>query len=126
MIAKTAGGAHDDMGAALQRATLGPVVHAANAGRDPGTGLAIEPGQLACDLQRQFARRRDGEGQRPAGARDNRGGVAQLLIEDRQRVAVLQALFRGEGFAADYCDKRLEHLATPVMNTVHDSAVTGG
>ena len=64
MVAQAAGGADDDMRAPLQRAALVAIVHAAHAGRDLHAGLAIEPRQLACDLQRQFTGGGDGQRQR--------------------------------------------------------------
>ena len=68
MVAQTARRADDDMGALVQRLALLRGVHAADAGGDARAGLAIEPDQLAADLQRQFAGRRDDEGERRAGA----------------------------------------------------------
>ena len=65
VVAQAAGGAHDDLRAADQRPALGPVVHAADAGRDLGPG--VKPFQFARDLQRQFARGCDHQRGRQAG-----------------------------------------------------------
>ena len=72
MVAQAPRRAHDDMDARLQGAALALRVHAADAGADARAGMAIEPGQLALDLQRQFARRRDDERERRAGRRQER------------------------------------------------------
>ena len=53
----------------LQRAALRARVHAADAGDDARAGMCVEPVQLARDLQRQFARRRDDEAERRAVSR---------------------------------------------------------
>jgi hypothetical protein len=47
-------------------------------GRDPGTGLAVQPDKLTADLQRQFAGRRDHQGKRRAGGRQRMRLVQQL------------------------------------------------
>ena len=80
MVAQPARRADDDMGAAGQAAALLRRIHAADAGRDPGAGLAVEPDQLAADLQRQLAGRRDHQrhrlqriGKRAAGLEQLRG-----------------------------------------------------
>ncbi len=64
MVAQAAGGADDDMGAALQRPALGAIVHAADAGGDARARLFVKPAQLARHLQGQLARGRDGQRQR--------------------------------------------------------------
>ena len=55
-----------------------PRIHAADAGHDSRAGKMIEPCQLALDLQRQFARRRDDQGQRrrPPGRTSRRRPAA--------------------------------------------------
>ena len=70
MVAQPAGRADDDVGALCQRAALAPRVHAADAGDHAGTGLGVEPGQFALDLQRQFAGRRDTRASGRAGRAD--------------------------------------------------------
>ncbi|EQB30589.1 hypothetical protein M529_19780 [Sphingobium ummariense RL-3] len=77
MIAQAARRADDDMRAAVQRPPFPAGVHAADAGRDPGARVAIEPFQFPADLQRQLARRRDDERQRG-------GGIGQLAIVAQQ------------------------------------------
>ena len=91
MIAQPPRRAHDDMDAGLQGAALALRVHAADAGRDARAGVAIEPGQLAFDLQRQFARRRDDERERCAGRRQGRRVAEQRL---RHRDAIGDGLAR--------------------------------
>ena len=81
MIAQAAGRADHDMRAALQVAAFLRRIHAADAGRDPRPGLGIEPFQLAPDLQRQFARRRDDQRQWRSGGL---GKAAQQLPCQRQ------------------------------------------
>ncbi len=72
MVAQPAWRADDDMGACLEGAALGALVHAADAGNDARAGVMVEPLQFAGDLQRQFARRRDDE-------RERRGGVGEFF-----------------------------------------------
>lgn len=66
MVAQTARRADDDVRAVAERPTLARGVHAADAGGDAGTGPGIEPFQLAADLQRQLAGRRDDQRHRRA------------------------------------------------------------
>ncbi len=56
MIAQAAGRADDHMGALVQQPLLLARIHAADAGDDAGSGRRVEPGELALDLQREFAR----------------------------------------------------------------------
>ncbi len=67
VVAQPARSADDNMCAAFKRALFGPVVHAANAGRDLGTGPGVEPFQLTRDLQRQFPGRCNDQRQRVVG-----------------------------------------------------------
>ena len=73
MVAQPPRRAHDDMRAAFQRAALFAGIHAADARHHPRARLAIEPGQFALDLHRQFARRRDDQ-------RQGGGGRAKAAI----------------------------------------------
>jgi hypothetical protein len=66
VVAQAAGGADDDLRPGAQRVPLLRRVHPADACRHPRAGLAVEPDQLAADLQRQLARRRDHQRQRLA------------------------------------------------------------
>ncbi len=66
MVAQTARRADDDMRAMAERPALARGVHAADAGGDTRTRPGIEPFQLAADLQRQFAGRRDDQRHRRA------------------------------------------------------------
>jgi hypothetical protein len=77
MVAQAAGRADDDMGALIEQRGLAARVHAADAGDDAGIGVFVEPGELALDLQRQFARRRDDQRQRLAGAAEGFGLAEQ-------------------------------------------------
>jgi hypothetical protein len=52
------------VGTLRQGAHLLADVHAADAGRHARTGLGIEPGQLALDLEREFTGRRDDQRER--------------------------------------------------------------
>ncbi len=58
-----------------------------------------------------------------AGAFDRGSGVAHLLIEQGQRVLVLDPLFGLEGAPAHEGHNCLEHLLTPVMNDVHNDDI---
>ncbi|MCY1172309.1 hypothetical protein D9M73_124420 [compost metagenome] len=84
MVAQAARRADDDMRAVAERAALAAGVHPANAGRNPRTGLGVEPFELAAHLQRQFARRRDGERQRRARRRQAAFVFGQQLRGDGQ------------------------------------------
>jgi len=64
MVLQTARRADDDVGAVVQGARLLAGVHAADAGDDLGARLGVQPFQLRRDLQRQLARRGDGQHQR--------------------------------------------------------------
>ena len=55
---------HDDMGATFQGPALVAHIHTANGRYHMGTGFGIEPAQLALDLQRQLAGRRNHQRQR--------------------------------------------------------------
>ena len=59
VIAQPPRRADHDVRAMVQRAAFLAGVHAPDAADDPGAGLGIEPGQLAADLQGEFAGRRD-------------------------------------------------------------------
>ena len=85
VVAQTPGRANDDMDARLQGAALALRVHAADAGANARAGVAIEPGQLAFDLQRQLPRRRNDEGERRAGRRQS-GSVAEQRLGHRDGV----------------------------------------
>jgi hypothetical protein len=63
VIAQTARRGDNDMRAALQRPALVTHVHATHGRGQNSIGLPEEPRQLALDLQGQFARRRDHQGQ---------------------------------------------------------------
>ncbi len=67
VIAQAARRADDDVGAARQLLLLGADAHAADGDDDARAGVGIEPFELAADLHRKLARRRDDEG---AGAVD--------------------------------------------------------
>ncbi len=97
MVAQAAGRADDDVDTGMQPAPLGARVHAADAGRDRRTGLAIEPGQLAVDLQCKLTGRRDDQRQRPAGGTETRRVAEQGR---RQREAVGDRL-AGAGLGGD-------------------------
>jgi hypothetical protein len=76
--------------AVAERVALAPRVHAADAGRDPRAGVGVEPGQLAVDLERELAGRRDDERARRAGGGEPRLGAEQRLGEreaERDRLA---------------------------------------
>jgi hypothetical protein len=64
MVAQPARCAHHDLRAGAKRPALLRRIHSANAGGDPPARLAIEPHQLAADLQRQLAGRRDDQHKR--------------------------------------------------------------
>jgi hypothetical protein len=64
MVLQSAWRSHHDMCAGIQQSTLTPRVHATDTGDDASTGGRIEPFQLALYLHRQFARRRNDQGQR--------------------------------------------------------------
>ena len=68
MVAQAARRADDDMGALVEQGGLAARVHAADAGDDAGIGVLVEPSKLTLHLQRQFARRRDDQRERLAGA----------------------------------------------------------
>ena len=99
------------MGAMAERAAFLGGVHAADAGGDAGAGGAIEPFQLAADLQRQFARRRDHQRQRQAGdgqlvaagqqfgghGQAEGDGLARTGLRRHQQVAALRFVLRHFG-----------------------------
>ena len=113
MVAQAAGRADDDMRAMAEVAALLGRVHPAHAGGDAGARGAIEPFQLAADLQRQFARRCDHQRQRQAGngqalrfaqqfARHGQAegdGLARTGLRRHQKVAAMRFLLRD--FALD-------------------------
>ena len=78
MVAQPPRGADNDMRAALQRAPLFRSIHAADTGRDLGTGRLIEPGQFATHLQGEFAGRRDDQRQRLDQKRETPVVIEQL------------------------------------------------
>ena len=64
MVAQPPGRADDDRGAAAQIAPFLARIHPADAGGDANARPGIEPGKLAADLQRQFARGGDDQRER--------------------------------------------------------------
>jgi hypothetical protein len=64
VIAQAPRRADDDLCTIAEVAPLARGVHAADTSRDARTGRAIEPHELAADLQREFTRRRDDQRQR--------------------------------------------------------------
>ena len=78
MVAQAAGRSHDDVRALAQRAALLRGVHAADAGGDAGAGLAVEPDQLAADLERELAGRGDDQSERLADIGHLAIGLDQL------------------------------------------------
>ena len=91
VIAQAARRAHYDMDARLQGAPLALRVHAADARHDPRAGGSEKPRQLALNLQRQFARRRDDQRERRAGRGQRRRDAEQRL---RHRDAIGDGLAR--------------------------------
>ena len=85
MIAQPARRADHDVGAGGEFALLAARIHAADAGNHARIGIAIEPGEFAMDLQRQFARRRDDQGQR-CGRPLEPFGIAEQFVGDRQPI----------------------------------------
>ena len=84
MVAQAARGAHNDMGAAFQRAAFLAGVHAPDARCHARPGAGIQPFDFAAHLQRQFAR----------GCHDQRqggGGCAQTRFALQQRFCDGQA-----------------------------------
>ena len=79
MVAQAARRADDDVAAIGQRPLLAAHVHAADAGGDAGARRAIEPDQLALDLQGQLAGRRDDQRQGLAG------GIEALGLAEQGR-----------------------------------------
>ncbi len=59
VVAQATGSADDDMRAIAKCAAFLGSVHPADAGRDARTGPGVKPGELAADLQREFARGRN-------------------------------------------------------------------
>ncbi len=78
MIAQPPRRADDDVRAGIKRAPLARRIHAAHTRRDPRPGLAVQPFQLARDLQRQFARGRDHQRKRRARLGQPRGIAEQI------------------------------------------------
>ena len=68
VIAQPARRADDDVHAVRRARALAARIHAADAGRDARAGLGVQPGQLAVDLQRELAGRRDDQRARRAAA----------------------------------------------------------
>ena len=64
VVAEPSGCADDDMRAACKRAPLLHRVHAADAGDDPTPGIGVKPLELAADLDRKLAGRRNDQSQR--------------------------------------------------------------
>ena len=83
VVAQAAGRADDDVAAIGERALLAAHVHAADAGGDARAGRAVEPDQLAVDLQRQFAGRRDD--QRQGLRRGSKRSASPSSVEARAR-----------------------------------------
>jgi len=77
MVLQPAGRADHDMNAVGQIACLAAHIHAANARRDAGASVGIEPFQLTMDLQREFARRRDHQRDRHARRLEGRAFAQQ-------------------------------------------------
>ena len=67
VVAQASRRADHEVGAQAQVALLAARIHAADAGHNDPAGGAVEPAELARDLQRQFPRRRDGQHQRGGG-----------------------------------------------------------
>ena len=86
VVTQTARRGDDDMRATVQRAALGPGVHATDAGGDHRARFAIKPRQLAADLHRQFACGRDNQRQRCACLAEM-GVVAQECWRDGEAKA---------------------------------------
>ena len=79
VIAQPPRGADDDRRPAAQIAALLARIHPADAGRDSETNAGVEPLQLAADLQRQLARRRHDQRQRPLNQRHIAGFRQQRI-----------------------------------------------
>ncbi len=97
MIAQAAGRADDEMGALVEQGGLAARIHAADAGDDAGIGVLVEPGEFALNLQGQFARRRDDQGERLAGSRKHLG-FAQQRARDGEPIGdgLARAGLRGD------------------------------
>ena len=78
MVAQAARRANDDMRTVRKTAAFAARVHPADAGRNPRADLAVQPFELATDLQRQFARRRNRQRQRRARRREEAVLTEQL------------------------------------------------
>ena len=78
MVAQTARRSDDDMRALGEVPPLLGRIHAPDAGRDPRARLAVEPNELAADLERKLTRRRDDERQRLANEGQRTVGLEQL------------------------------------------------
>jgi hypothetical protein len=97
MVAQAPRRANDNMRALRQVAALLGRIHAADAGRDPRARLAVEPDELAADLQRQLARRRDYQRHRFA----NEGDLAVLAQQLRRHGKPESNGFAGAGLRRD-------------------------
>ncbi len=86
MIAQPSGGTDDDVSAGRKLALLAPRIHAADAGDDAPAGVPIEPGELALNLQGQFARRRHDQGERCTGLLEPLG-LTEKIFRDGQSVS---------------------------------------
>ena len=82
VVAQPPGGADDALRAGAQRVAFLRRVHPADAGRHAGAGVTVEPDQLAADLQRQLAGRRDHQRERLARGF---GGAVRLEEFGRHR-----------------------------------------
>ena len=90
MIAQPPRRADHDVSARGELALFAARVHAADAGNHARIRILIEPCEFAMDLQGEFARRRDDQGQR-RGRPLEPLGIAQKILCDGQPV--------GDGFA---------------------------
>ena len=86
MIAEPAGRADHDVGAGGEFALLAARIHAADAGDDARIGVAVEPGQFAVNLKREFARRCHDQRQRRACPFEPLG-IAEQIFRDRQTIS---------------------------------------
>jgi len=85
VVAQAPRRADDDVGAERQPPPFGARIHAADARDDARLRLLEQPGELALDLQRQFARRRDHQGTRSRRRREGLA-LAEQIGPERQPV----------------------------------------
>ena len=95
MVLEPPRSADDDVRAARQGAGFAAGIHPADARDDSAAGFAVEPGQLAMHLLREFARRRDDQ-------RERRAGVGQIGCAGEQGVG------RRRGRIRPSCRNRFE------------------